>query len=161
MAKYATPPPADLSGLNPIQRYLQKGELENRDWAYLLILVLAYFAARPTIQRLMKAWLADDDVKEGERAQKEFQQSQAKAKIGPNSIRGNEAQEATTIPETSGDTTTGTSLDAKGSVTNRKTKENPETKTLLEWDDQPERKPTAGDKGDVVAWMNRWSNEEE
>ncbi|OCT49272.1 hypothetical protein CLCR_05222 [Cladophialophora carrionii] len=157
MVQY-TPPPADLSHLNPIQRYMQKGELEGRDWAFLLIFVLAYLAARPAIQRGIKWWMADDELKEGERAQAEFLRS--KAKVSPNTIRGNKSQEATTIPEGAGDTTTGSSLDHTGNVTNRKAKDRSQAEILLDWDDQPERRPTEGDKADVVTWMNRWSNEE-
>ncbi|KIW65645.1 hypothetical protein PV04_07886 [Phialophora macrospora] len=157
MVKY-TPPPADLSHLNPIQRYMQKGELEGRDWAYLLIFVLAYLAARPAIQRGIKWWMADEELKAGERAQAEFLRS--KARVSPDTIRGSKSQEATPVPEGSGDKTTGSSLDNKGKVTNRKAKDRSPADILLEWDDQPERKPADGDKVDVVAWMNRWSNEE-
>jgi len=137
---------------------MQKGQLEGRDWAYLFIFVLAYLAARPAIQRGVKWWLADDDLREGERAQAEYLHS--KAKVSPNSIRGTETQEAAPIPEAAGDMTTGSSLDRQGSVVNRKEKDKSETEVLLNWDDQPPRKPAEGDTTDVVAWMNRWANEE-
>lgn len=159
MAKY-TPPPEDLSRLNPIQRYMQKGELEGWDWVYLILLVLVYFAARPSIQRFVKWWLADEDLKEGEKAQAEFLRSKAKAKVGPNAIRGTETQPTTALPNTSGDKATGSSLDNKSTVVNRKTKDKSGTDVLLDWDDQPERNPTEGDKNDVVAWMDKWANEE-
>lgn len=155
MVEY-TPPPADLSHLNPVQRYLQKGQLDSRDLAYLFIFVLAYLAARPAIQRGIKWWMADEELLAGERAQAEF----LKAKIDPNSIRGSKASQATSIPELAGDAATGSSVDQNGTVVNRKTKENSGTDVLLDWDDQPGRKPTEGDKADVVSWMNRWANEE-
>jgi len=157
MVKYA-PPPEDLSRLNPIQRYFQKQELDSRDWAYLLIFVLAYFAARPLIQRGAKWFLASEDVTEGEQAQAEYLRS--KAKVGPNAIRGTEPQEATAISERSGDTTTGSSVDKKGVVVNRKTKDKSGADLLLDWDDEPERKVTDGDGSDVVAWLDKWSNQE-
>ncbi len=155
MVQY-TPPPADLSHLNPIQKYLQKGQLDTRDLAYLFIFVLAYLAARPAIQRGIKWWMADEELLAGERVQEEF----LKAKIDPNSIRAAGSRQATSIPEISGDAATGISMDQNGKVVNRRTKEKSETDILLNWDDQPGRKPTEGDKGDVVSWMNRWVNEE-
>ena len=155
MVQY-TPPPADLSQLNPIQRYLQKGELDTRDFAYLFIFVLAYFAARPAIQRGIKWWLADEDLRAGERAQAEF----LKAKVDPNIIRATKTRETASTPGNSGDTTTGSNVDKNGTVVNRKTKDKSGTDVLLDWDDQPERKPTEGDKADVVSWLNKWSNEE-
>jgi hypothetical protein len=159
MVQY-TPPPEDLSHLNPIQRYMQKGQLEARDWAYLLIFVLAYLAARPTIQRGIKWYMADEDLREGERAQKEFLQSKAKAKISPNSIRGTEKEPLASIPENAAETTTGSSLTSQGKVINRKDKQKPHSEVLLDWDDQPEQKQREGDKADVVAWMDKWANEE-
>ncbi|KAJ9615739.1 hypothetical protein H2200_001816 [Cladophialophora chaetospira] len=155
MVQY-TPAPADLSQLNPIQRYLQKGELDARDFAYLFIFVLAYLAARPAIQRGIKWWMEDEDLRAGEQAQAEF----LKAKLDPNVLRSSKAREAASIPENHADTTTGSSVDTKGNVMNRKTKDKSGTDALLDWDDLPARKPTEGDKTDVVSWMNKWSNEE-
>jgi len=155
MVQY-TPPPADLSQLNPIQRYLQKGELDARDFAYLFIFVLAYLAARPAIQRGIKWWMEDEDLKAGERAQAEF----LKAKIDPNRIRAAKNREPASIPENSADTTTGSTVDKNGNVVNRKTKDKSGTDVLLDWDDLPETKPTGGDKADVVSWIDKWSNEE-
>jgi hypothetical protein len=155
MVEY-TPPPADLSHLNPIQRYMQKGQLEGTDWVYLFLFVAAYFAARPTIEKVIKYWMTGGDLKEGEQAQADYVRS--KAKVGSNSIRGKQDPTMTSIPEASEDTTTGSSVNPDGNVTNRKAKD--ATKELLDWDDEPAREPTEGDKGDVVAWMNRWSNQE-
>ena len=129
-----------------------------RDWAGLFILVLAYFTVRPYLVRGAKSWFRDDALKEGEQAQAEFLQS--KAKIGPNTIRDTTASESTSIPERSGDTTTGSKVHTGGKVTNRRAKETTGTEEILNWDDQHERKPVEGDKGDVVAWMDKWSNEE-
>lgn len=159
MVEY-TPAPEDLSRLNPIQRYLQKGSLDRQDYVWLLILVFVYFTARPYIQELFKRFFNHDDLKEGERVRSEYMQS--KAQVGPNAIRGTELQEPTAIPEKSGDITTGSSLDKIGNVVNRKAKDKSEADELLDWDDVPlaSRKPTEGDKSDVVAWLDKWSNEE-
>lgn len=158
MVEY-TPPPADLSRLNPIQRYMQKGQLERQDYVWLLIMVLAYFAARPYIQNLFKWWFNHDDLQEGEQVREEYLKS--KAKVGPNAIRGTEADEPVSIPEKLEDTTTGSHVDKKGKVVNRKTKEKSGEEKLLDWDDEPERTPTEGDKSDVVTWLDKWSKESE
>ncbi|KIX01575.1 uncharacterized protein Z518_09301 [Rhinocladiella mackenziei CBS 650.93] len=153
-----TPPPEDLSRLNPIQRYMQKGSLDRQDYVWLFILVLAYFTARPYIQEMFKWWFNHDELKDGERARHEYLQS--KAKVEPNIIRGTESQDPITIPEKSGDaTTTGSSLDKRDKAMNRKTKEKSVAEKLLDWDGEPERAPLEGDKSDVVAWLDKWSNE--
>ena len=158
MVQYS-PPPEDLSVLNPIQRYMQKGpHFDTTDWGYLLIFVLAYFTVRPYIQKLAKWWFSDKDMKEGEKALEEYARS--KAKVGPNAIRGSEGQEAVSMLENSGETSTGSNIDKTGQVVNRKTKTKSEADQLLDWDDEPERKPTEGDKGDVVTWLDKWTNEE-
>ncbi|KIW91998.1 uncharacterized protein Z519_06980 [Cladophialophora bantiana CBS 173.52] len=157
MVEY-TPPPEDLSRLNPIQRYMQKGQLDKQDYVYLFIIVAIYFMARPKIEEFFKWWMGQKDLKEGEQARTEYMHS--RAKVGPNVIRGTESTVLETIPEVSGDTATGTNMDKKGKVMNRKTKEKSGAEKLLDWEDEPERKPTEGDKSDIVAWLDRWSNEE-
>jgi len=159
MPKY-TPPPPSLDHLNPIQRYMQKGALDKQDYVWLALFVLAYFTARPYIQRLFKWWFAEKDVIEGERAHQEYMQS--KAKISPNSIRGSESAEPTSLPDTTADaTTSGSNVDKKGKVVNRKAKgpstaEKAEEDKLLDWDEEPARRPVEGDKSDVMTWLEKW-----
>jgi len=153
-----SPAPEDLSQLNPIQRYMQKGSLDKQDYVWLFLLVLAYFTARPYLHKLAKWFFNPDELLEGERVRNEYLQS--KAKIGPNSIRGTESQEPAAIVEKTGDTVaSGSSVDKKGKVVNRKTKEKTGEDQLLDWDDEPARRPTEGDKSDVVAWLDKWSDE--
>jgi len=154
MVDYA-PPPEDLSQLNLIQRYMQKGSLDRQDYVWLLILVLAYFSARPYIQSVFKWWFSENDVKEGEQVREEYMRS--KAKVGPNSIRGIETQES--IAETGETSTSGSNVDKKGKVTNRKIKEKSGEEELLDWDEEPARAPAEGDKADVVAWLDKWSKD--
>ncbi|OAL37429.1 hypothetical protein AYO20_03278 [Fonsecaea nubica] len=156
MVEY-TPAPEDLSRLNPIQRYMQKGQLDKQDYVYLILIVLVYFMARPKIEEFFKWWMGPKELQEGEQARIAYMQ---KAKVGPNVIRGTETRSLETIPEVSADTATGTNMDKKGKVVNRKTKDKSGTDKLLDWEDEPERKPTEGDKSDVVAWLDKWSNEE-
>ncbi|KIX98769.1 uncharacterized protein Z520_05230 [Fonsecaea multimorphosa CBS 102226] len=156
MVKY-TPPPEDLSRLNPIQRYMQKGQLDKQDYVYLCLFVLVYFIFRPKIEEFFKWWMSPKGLQEGEEALAAYKQ---KAKVGPNVIRGTESRSLETIPEISADTATGTNMDKKGKVVNRKTKEKSGEEKLLDWEDEPERKPTEGDKSDIVAWLDKWSNEE-
>ncbi|KIV85885.1 hypothetical protein PV11_01537 [Exophiala sideris] len=157
MVEYVAPP-EDFSRLNPIQRYMQKGQLERQDYIWLILIVAAYFTARPYIQSFFKWWMGDDAMKEGEKAQEEYFKS--KAKVGPNAIRGTETEDSTTIPEKSPGAS-GSSADKKGNVMNRKTNERTGEDQLLDWDDEPARKPAEGDKSDVVAWLDKWSNEQE
>ncbi|OAP63561.1 hypothetical protein AYL99_02788 [Fonsecaea erecta] len=156
MVEYV-PAPSDLSRLNPIQRYMQKGQLDKQDYFYLCLIVLIYFMARPKIEEFFKWWMSPKALREGEQARAEYMQ---KAKVGPNVIRGIESTSLETIPEVSVDTTSGTNVDKKGKVVNRKTKEKSGADKLLDWEDEPERKPTEGDKADIVAWLDKWSNEE-
>lgn len=155
------PPPKDLTRLNPIQRYMQKGSLEKQDYAWLFILVLAYFTVRPYLQELAKRFFSPDTV-EGERIQQEYIQTKAKAKIGPNAIRGTDHQELETIPESKEDvTTSGTQTTSKGKAINRKNKEKSLQDQLLDWDDEPARPAEEPGKADVVSWLDKWSKENE
>lgn len=85
MVEYV-PPPSDLSRLNVVQRYMQKGSLDWSDYGWLIALVLIYWFSRPYIQRFVKA-TADPAVREGEFEQEAFQQRRAKAAIDANQIR--------------------------------------------------------------------------
>jgi len=159
MVEYVAPP-EDLTQLNPIQRYMQKGQLGRQDYVWLLIVVLAYFTARPYIQKFFKWWMGTEDQKEGEQVMDEYFKS--KAKVGPNAIRGTESEEPSTMVEKAGAASaSGSSLDKKSGVVNRKAKGKSGEEELLDWDDEPPRKPTEGDKSDVVTWLDKWSDEAE
>jgi hypothetical protein len=156
MVEYV-PPPENFEHLNPIQRYMQKGSLDRQDYVWLFILVLAYFTARPYLQELFKRFFgSSDDLKEGEQIHKDYVLS--KAKKSPNAIRGQETQELSTIPEGVEETTASGAQVTKGKVSNRKNKDKAVVEQLLEWDDEPERMEVEGDKNDVVAWMDKWSD---
>lgn len=160
MVEYV-PPPKDLSRLNPIQRYMQKGSLDRQDYVWLFIIVLAYFTARPYVQELAKRFFSPA-TDEGERIRQEFIMSKAKAKVGPNAIRGTEHQELETIPESKEDvTTSGTQSTSKGKAVNRKNKEKTLQDQLLDWDDEPARPAEDPSKADVVSWLDKWSKEAE
>ena len=138
---------------------MQKGSLEMSDYAWLLILILAYITFRPYTQKAIKWLLAPKDVKEGDEALKEHFQS--RAKVDANTIRGSQTTEPEPIPEEKADVTaSGTKAATNGQVSNRKvkganaTKSEPET--LDDWDDEPARKPVEGDKTDVLAWLDKW-----
>ncbi|KAL6244486.1 hypothetical protein RBB50_008728 [Rhinocladiella similis] len=159
MVEYV-PPPQDLSHLNPVQKYMQKGHLDRQDYIWLFIIVLAYFSARPYIQKFFKWWMGSEDQKEGEQVMTEYFDS--KAKVGPNAIRGTENEEPSLIPEKIGDASaSGSNIDQKGGVVNRKAKGKSGEEQLLDWDDEPARQPAEGDKTDVVAWMDKWTNDTE
>lgn len=153
------PPPKDLSRLNPVQRYMQKGSLDKQDYAWLFILVLAYFTVRPYVQELAKRFFSPETA-EGERIRQEYIQNQAKAKIGANAIRGTDHKELETIPESKEDvTTSGTQSTSKGKAINRKNKEKSLQDQLLDWDDEPARPVEEPGKADVVSWLDKWSKQ--
>jgi len=160
------PPPKDLSSLNPIQRYMQSGKGPdfnnfNKNWTYLIIGVIIYlFVVRPYIEKAAAWWFGGADMKEGQQALQDHARARAQAQIGPNAIRGTENQPPTAATENLDDSTTGRSFNTTGQVVNRKTKDKSGVEQLLDWDDEPARKPTEGDKSDVVAWLDKWSNEQ-
>lgn len=158
MVEYV-PAPENLDDLNPLQRYMQKGSLDRKDYVWLLIFVLAYFTARPYIQELFKRWFGNqEDLQEGEQIQKDYVQS--KAKKSPNALRDPKSQDLSSIPEGEETTATGAQV-TKGKALNRKNKDKPVVDKLLDWDDEPERKVVEGDKQDVVAWIDKWTDEAE
>ena len=165
MVKYE-PPPKDLSGLNPIQRYMQNGQGPdfnslNKNWAYLVILALAYIlVVRPLIEKLAAWYFGNKDMREGQQALEDHARSKAKAKVEPNAIRGTGSQETMATQQSLDDTTTGSNVDRTGQVFKRKTTVKSGVDQLVDWDDEPARKPTEGDKSDVVAWLDKWSNEQ-
>lgn len=86
------PPPRDLSRLNPIQRYMQKGSLDWSDYVWLVALVLLYWFCRPALQRFFKT-MAGPEVQQGEDEQKAYEQRRAQAAIDANSIRSGQKQQ--------------------------------------------------------------------
>jgi Protein trafficking PGA2 len=164
MVQYG-PKPDRFDRMNPIQRYMQKGSLEWDDYMWLLILVLGYIAVRPYTQKVIKWILAPKDVKEGDELLKEH--FEAKAKVGANTIRGSKSiqDEPTNIPSAGKSTAaTGSSVATDGKVSNRKAKSTGTAKSeeekLVDWDDEPARKPAEGDKSDVVAWLDKWAGDD-
>ena len=157
MVEYSKPPPLDK--LNPVQRYLQKGELETGDWFKLALLVIVYLLLRPWIEHLFKAPFNADPRKTSQEANKG---GKSKAKVSPNAIRGavddtDEGAALEPYATTSGrDPTMGSGAfvtrRGKGGTSGSQRMED----TLLDWEDVPARKPVEGDKGDVVEWLGSW-----
>lgn len=182
------PPPADLSKLNPIQRYMQKGSLEWSDYMRLAVLVLAYWFLRPYIQRAAKRFLSDSSIEEGEAEAEAYKQRRAVAAVGANDIRsGKKSSEGKTLGQLLDDGIDGVAAtsgaDAKpmdvgeaqdAEVKNRKQKKkgvsfapekSAEDKTL-DWEDDSEFDPrkgpagsTQGGSGDIKQWMEKWTAE--
>lgn len=186
MVKY-TAPPTDLSRLNPIQRYLQKGSLDYSDWLRLIALVAVYWLLRPYIQNFARK-LSGEEVAQGEAEQEAYQQRREAAAVGPNDIRsGKKVPESKTLGQlldegvdgfdksatTSGVATTATEGN-DGEVKSRKPKKKgvsfaPEKSAAdrtLDWEDEsefdPQRKAAEGEEGEPVAgdiktWMEKWT----
>ncbi|RMD41598.1 hypothetical protein DV735_g3554, partial [Chaetothyriales sp. CBS 134920] len=155
MVTYA-PPPENLDGLNPIQRFMQrKSTME--DYFYLTLFVLCYIAARPSIKKGAEWLLATPEYKEGKRKQQEYEQQAARAKIGANAIRGQKETPAQLLDGEGGTSAVETAA-TTGQVQNRKTKGSGANKSevdkLLDWDDEPARPKQKGDGTDVVAWLD-------
>lgn len=182
-----TPPPADLSQLNPIQRYMQKGSLDWSDWLRLGAIVLAYWFLRPYLQNGFRR-LAGDAVKEGEAEQEAYQQRRAAAAVGANEIRsGKKTSDGKTLGQllnegvegfANGATSSGaatTKADSKDAeVKSRKQRkgvsfapEKSEADKTLDWEDEsefdPRRKPVEGQEeapvpGNIKEWMEKWTS---
>ncbi|KPI45017.1 uncharacterized protein AB675_2570 [Cyphellophora attinorum] len=158
MVEY-TPPPADLSRLNFVQRYMQKGSLDWSDYGYLILVVLAYLAVRPALQR----WVIGKSEEEEQGVLERASYQERRAKVGANAIRGGKAEpeDLLTADET---TTSGANVtqSSEGAVVNRKAKgvkfagPKSETEKLVDWDDEPGRTAVEGDKSDVMAWLDKW-----
>lgn len=187
MVEY-TPPPQDLSKLNPIQRYMQKGSLDFSDWLRLGAVVLAYWLLRPYFQRLAKRYLSDETVQEGEKEQEAYKQRRAQAAIS-NDIRsgkkndqgdgktlGQLLDEGTdSLARSSGAKAAPTVLVQEGDVKNRKQKkpkgvsfapEKSQAEKTLDWEDEseydPRRQPSTSQEqaagGDIKQWMEKWTS---
>lgn len=185
MVQYRVPPPKDLSKLNPIQRYMQKGSLEWNDYMRLAVLVLAYWFLRPYIQRAAKRWMGDSSIDEGEAETEAYKQRRAAAAVGANDIRsGKKSPENKTlgtlldegadgVAATSGVHAKGidSSEAQEGDVKNRRPKKKgvsfaPEKSDLdktLDWEDDSEFDPRRGPagsqagNGDIKQWMEKWT----
>lgn len=165
MVEY-TPPPQDLSKLNPIQRYMQKGSLDFSDWLRLGAVVLVYWLLRPYFQKLAKKW-SDDAVQKGEEEQAAYQQRRAQAAISDDIRSGKKRQQgegktlgnlleegADGFAESSGAKAASNVPGQDGEVKNRKQKktkgvsfapEKSEVDKTMDWEDEsefdPRRKP--------------------
>lgn len=186
MVKY-TPPPQDLSKLNPIQRYMQKGSLEFSDWLRLGAVVLAYWLLRPYFQRLAKRYLSDEAVQEGEEEQEAYKQRRAQAAIsnGIRSGKKNDQGDGKTLGQLLEEGTDGFAHSSgakaaptvpvqEGDVKNRKQKkskgvsfapEKSEVEKTLDWEDEsefdPRREPSTSQEqagGDIKQWMEKWTS---
>jgi hypothetical protein len=158
MVQYV-PPPEDLSRLNPIQRYMQKGELEWNDYYWLFGLVFLYIMARPAIQRFFTTTLGRSAAEE-EGAKEREAYYQRRAKVGPNAIRGGKDDALNMLSEDADVTASGASPASGGTVSNRKSKgTKSEADKLLDWDDEPSRTANEGDKSDVMQWLNKWDKD--
>lgn len=165
MPQYSPPPPT-LDHLNPIQRYMQKGQLDFADWLRLGVLVAAYFIARPYIHKAAKWWFGDEKMKEGEKAQLEYMQR--RAEVDANEIRSGKKKGDTALDEIKDGqdvTTSGRRVAGDSTVVNRKTKPQPGKKPLeeqlLDWDDEPLEQPKEIQQGDVSEWLNKWEDKVE
>jgi hypothetical protein len=153
-------PPADLSRLNPIQRYMHKGELEWTDYYWLIAIVFVYIMARPTLQNLF-ARSFGGNAAESEGVGEREAYYERRAKVGPNAIRGERDDPIDITNDNAADvTTTGSVNKTNGAVSNRKGKgPKSEADKLLDWDGEPSRDTSEGDKTDVMQWLNKWDKE--
>jgi hypothetical protein len=162
MVQYAPTPPLDQ--MNPIQRYLHKGELEPWDWARLALIVIAYLLLRPSIEWLMRKYFDADPRKTSQDARRA---AKAKAKVSPNAIRRAvlEAEEEDSSSPANA-TASGTETTANDDMSGRRGKGKSAftAKTfeqqLLDWDDMEEIQPLEGPPGDVSEWVKKWDGDE-
>lgn len=186
MVKYV-PPPKDLSKLNPIQRYMQKGSLDWSDWLRLIALVAAYWFLRPYIQNFARK-LSGEAVAEGEAEQEAYKERREAAAVSANQIRSGKKSpsEGKTLGQLLDEGVDGFDDSAKTSgaatadvneseVKSRKQKKKgvsfaPEKSTIektMDWEDEsefdPRRKPVEGEEGapvagDIKEWMEKWTS---
>lgn len=187
MVQYV-PPPQDLSKLNPIQRYMQKGSLDWSDWARLIALVAAYWFLRPYIQNFARR-LSGEEVAQGEAEQDAYKERREAAAVSANEIRsGKKVEEGKTLAQLLDEGVDGFDNSAKASgaatantgandaeVKSRKPKKKgvsfaPEKTSIektMDWEDEsefdPRRKPVEGEEGvseagDIKAWMEKWTS---
>lgn len=161
MVEY-TAPPEDLSRLNPIQRYMQKGSLEWSDWMRLGVIVLIYWLVRPYAQKLFRRW-GEEAITEGEKEKAAYEERRAAASVSANDIRtGKKETEGKTLgyvlaagPEglaasSGADSTVASATQGQdGEMKNRKAKkkgvsfapEKSEVDKTLDWEDDSEFDP--------------------
>ena len=165
MAQYAPTPRLDK--MNPIQKYLHKGELEPWDWARLALIVITYLLLRPSIEWLMKKYFDADPFKTSQDA-RQAAKAKTKAKVSPNAIRGAAVEEKQDEPlSPSNAIASGTETTANDIVSGRRGKGRSEftAKTfeqqLLDWDDVQDIQPVEGPKGEVSDWVEKWNGDEQ
>lgn len=186
MVQYV-PPPQDLSKLNPIQRYMQKGSLDWSDWLRLIAVVAVYWLLRPYIQNFTRR-TSGDEVAQGEAEQEAYRQRREAAAVGANEIRsGKKLSEGKTLGQLLDEGVDGFDTSAKSSgaattsgandteVKSRKQKkkgvsfapEKTSVEKTMDWEDEsefdPRRKPVeaeegASEAGDIKAWMEKWTS---
>ncbi|KAK5070749.1 hypothetical protein LTR64_007474 [Lithohypha guttulata] len=183
------PPPKDLSRLNVVQRYMQKGSLDWSDYLRLAALVLTYWFLRPYIMRLAKRW-SDDAVRKGEEEQAAYQERRAAAAVAANEIRsGKKEKEGKTLGQLLDEGSSGAVASSgadssakhanetqQNEMKNRKQKkkgvsfapEKSETDKTLDWEDESEFDPRRGPQpvvaevpasGDIKQWMEKWTSD--
>jgi hypothetical protein len=153
MVQYAK---VDLTNANIVQRYMAKERLDFQDYMYLFAFVLLYFCARPSIQKAAKWWMSTEEQRQGEEAYEDFMRKQATRQIR-DGVTANDVS----ILQNSNGVATGSNVDGSSEVSNRKVKDKSDTDEIMGWDREPARKPQAGDRSDIVAWMDRWTKEEQ
>lgn len=162
MAQYAPTP--SLEKMNPIQRYLHKGELEPWDWIRLALIVMSYFVLRPSIEAAMRWYFDADPGKTSQDARQKAKEEKAKAKISPNDIRSarglSEKDVSTSAQDATASGRAGNGDDEivlrrpgkGGSEFSAKTLE----QQLLDWDDVDGIQPVEGPRGDITEWVKKW-----
>ena len=182
MVEYV-PPPRDLSRLNPIQRYLQKGSLDWSDYARLAAFIALYWFLRPYLQKFFKN--ASKDVKDGEEEEEAYKERRAKAALAADLRPGSEKEKGKTLGELLDGGVDGMMAQSTGirsskaddSTTEMKSRkpkkkgvsfapEKTELDKTLDWDDEsefdPRRPPVVSEggqpqSGDIKAWMEKWT----
>ena len=139
---------------------MQKGSLERDDYIRLGLLVLCYFMLRPYIQKVFKYFFSGD-IQEGEEIREKYEKSMSKAKLDPNTLRDSKKHPGIEEGPAENGEAVGTGRKARngGAAVNRKVKfapEKTEEEKLLDWDDEPARRPTEGDTADVATWLDKW-----
>jgi hypothetical protein len=152
MVQYAK---VDLTNANIVQRYMAKERLDFQDYMYLFAFVLLYFCARPSIQKAAKWWMSTEEQRQGEEAYEDFMRKQATRQIRDG------AKPDVPLPQNSNGVATGSNVEGSSKASNRKVKDKSDTDEIMGWDTEPARKAQAGDGSDIVAWMDKWTKEEQ
>lgn len=178
--KQYQPAPTDLSRLNSVQRYFQKGSLDWSDYGYLLILVVIYWFLRPHIERIVKRW-SEESL--GEKERKAYEQRRDEAKVNANSIRSGKSQPSgkilgSTTEDGQEGVVSATATGTRNEETDLKSRKQQKSKKgassaeksaedkTLDWEDDSEfdaaikTAPSAEiqpEKNDIKEWMEKWT----